>query len=337
MKEIKNDVGQNAEVAPHQSVAQQGDADSRFELARAVVVANRMAESHTVQSNGISRDYLLYAPPPQPTSGPRPLVVELHGSGLSAEQQMRSSGFLSMAQEHDFVVAAAQALIPLRLFDDFPPGFAWNVPGVPLVHQKQAASHLPDDIRFIRDLIADVGCRLAIDPARVYVVGFSGGGRLASYLAFLLSDIVAGIGAVSGLRIPAINVCNAPCPIIAFHGQMDQLNPFDGGPDARWREPVLDTATYLAVAQGCTSSPNIENDHGITKLSFQDDLGASRLVQYVINTGNHSWPGSVDSEHRVMFGEPAMAVNATREIWQFFSSAGAFPDRNTSSSFRPIS
>jgi polyhydroxybutyrate depolymerase len=178
-------------------------------------------------------------------------VLELHVSGLSAQQQMRCSGFHSLAEEQGFVVAAPRAAIPLQLFKDHPPGFAWNVPGVPLVHQEQTVRDMPDDIRFIRDLIVDIRSRMSIDPGRIYVAGFSGGGRLASYLAFLLRDIVAAIGTVSGLRIPAIDAPYAPCPIIAFHGRLDRLNPFDGGAGDRWREPVIDTADYLASLQGC--------------------------------------------------------------------------------------
>jgi poly(3-hydroxybutyrate) depolymerase len=176
-------------------------------------------------------------------------VVELHGSGLSAEQQICCSGFHSLAEQHGFVVATARAVIPLQLSEDYPPGYAWNVPGVPLVRQRQTTCVMPDDIGFIRDLIGDVRSRLPIDQGRVYVVGFSGGGRLASYLAFLLSDIVAAIGTVSGLRILAIDTHCAPCPIIAFHGELDQLNPFDGGAGDRWREPVVETTKYLALAQ----------------------------------------------------------------------------------------
>jgi polyhydroxybutyrate depolymerase len=320
MSKTATDAAQSAGLAPAKPTSQRGETAVHPDAAHAVVVAGRTVDLHTIQSGGIDRDYLLYAPSTSPTVGPRPLVVELHGSGLSAEQQMRCSGFLSLAQEHGFLVAAAQAVIPLQLFKDYPPGFAWNVPGVPLVNQEQTVCDLPDDIRFIRDLIADVRSRLLIDPRCIYVAGYSGGGRLASYLAFLLRDVVAAVGTVSGLRIPAIDVHCAPCPIIAFHGQLDQLNAFDGGADDRWREPVIDTATYLASAQGCTGPAIVENDRGISKWSFQDESGIPKLVQYAIASGNHSWPGSVDPEHRAMFGETPGEVNATRAIWQFFSS-----------------
>lgn len=321
MSKTEHTAVQDSKFAPPKPGAQSCETPVKIDHASTVAVAGRTVDLHTIQSNGIDRDYLLYAPSTWSPVGPRPLVVELHGSGLSAEQQMRCSGFHSLAQEHSFVVAAARAAIPLQLFEDYPPGFAWNVPGVPLVHQEQTVCDMPDDIRFVRDLIVDVRSRLPIDPGRVYVAGFSGGGRLASYLAFLLSDIVAAVGTVSGLRIPAIDTHFAPCPIIAFHGQLDRLNPLDGGAGDRWREPVIDTATYLALKLGCTRPPIIENDGRVTKWSFQNDRGVLRLVQYVIASGNHSWPGSVDPEHRDMFGETAIEVDATRAIWQFFSSA----------------
>jgi polyhydroxybutyrate depolymerase len=320
MSKTESSEEQNMGPGPAKSVAQPGQTSVHIDPSDAVI-AGKMVDLRTIQSSGIDRDYLLYVPSTLVPAGPYPLVVELHGSGLSAEQQMRCSGFHSLAQEHGFVVAAARAVIPLQLFKEYPTGFAWNVPGVPLVHREQKVSNMPNDIEFIRDLIADVRSRLPIDAERVYVAGFSGGGRLASHLAFLLRDIVAAIGTVSGLRIPTIDTHGAPCPIIAFHGLLDRLNPFEGGAGDRWREPVMSTATYLALTQGCRRPPVMESGRGVTKWSFQDDRGVPRLVQYAIADGNHSWPGSVDPEHLDMFGETAMQVDATRAIWEFFSSA----------------
>ncbi len=58
---------------------------------------------------------------------------------------------------------------------------------------------LKDALPAIQGMIRDVIQRFQIDPTRIYVAGFSGGSRVASYLAFHNSGITGIIGCGAGL------------------------------------------------------------------------------------------------------------------------------------------
>ncbi|KAJ1616736.1 hypothetical protein T492DRAFT_527490 [Pavlovales sp. CCMP2436] len=66
---------------------------------------------------------------------------------------------------------------------------------------------------------------MCLDASRVYATGISRGGRFASRLASEMSDIIAAVGIVSGIRYPTPNNATRPVPIIAFHGTADPINP----------------------------------------------------------------------------------------------------------------
>jgi hypothetical protein len=56
---------------------------------------------------------------------------------------------------------------------------------------------------------------------RIYAIGFSSGARMSSRLACDLSDRMAAIGPVGGLRYPEDCAPTRPVPVIAFHGKRD--------------------------------------------------------------------------------------------------------------------
>ena len=116
---------------------------------------------HTVDvlQNGVNRPLQIWVP-----TGYRgrsvPLLFWLHGSGTTGESAMATADpdgrplFPDDADEHGYVVATPSGAIP---FDPAPgiSGFAWNIPGVPLVGtQFYPPPGTPDDVEYI-DLAID--------------------------------------------------------------------------------------------------------------------------------------------------------------------------------------
>ncbi|MDO5948168.1 hypothetical protein NUV28_12255 [Burkholderia cenocepacia] len=281
-------------------------------------VSKTLTVSLAVQ--GGEREYLLRLPA---LSVPRrdAVVIELHGSGLCAERQLRTSGLHGLAYHEGVIIAAPQAVMPLHLLDGWPAGTAWNIPGVPLVNQRDVSKTGPDEQAFILALLDDLLTRFVPPKALVFLVGYSGGARLASYLAHTLPGRFAAIATVSGLRNPCVEPIGILPPIIAFHGRKDPINPFDGGVGPRWNASVLDTANTLAQLRGCPASISVtENCIGGTRIIFRDLHRRTQLVQYVLDEGNHGWPGSRDPEHVGMFGAVSASVDASQRIWDFFAT-----------------
>src|SRR5437773_1561304 len=61
-----------------------------------------------------------------------------------------------------------------------------------------AARENVDDVGFLKAVIDRVSKQLPVDQKRIYIAGFSDGGRMAYHAACQLSSTIAAIGVVSG-------------------------------------------------------------------------------------------------------------------------------------------
>jgi polyhydroxybutyrate depolymerase len=268
---------------------------------------------YSFRHGGAERRYRLFEPPAAHRRPP-PLVVELHGSGLTSEAQMRCSALYRLAARHGFALAAPEAAIPFTLPGEGRPGFAWHVPGVPLFGEAEARGDLPDDVGFIARLIET----LAPGARPVFLVGFSGGARLASHLVVGLGDRICGAGLVGGFQCPVLADATEPAPIIAFHGMRDPLNAYVGSSDLRWPLGVERSAQRLACHFGW-SGPAIASAPSRRSLACHDAGGRLRLLVHGLREGGHDWPGSRDAEHRRQFGSGGADIDASAEMWNFFA------------------
>ena len=249
-------------------------------------------------------------------AGPRPLVVELHGSGLFPYEQMVMSGLHLTGAEAGFLVAAPEAGVPFQLYPDWAVGTTWRLPGMPLPRTNYVPDG-PDDAGFVLAMIdALVDAGLA-DPKRVYVTGFSAGGRFASHLAAVAPERFAGAAPVAGLRLSQ-HATAAPPPILSIHGRLDELNAFEGGLGPRWDLGVEETVAAYAERFGWPAATRQADGELMTRLSVHDGQGVERLRQYVVDDGRHVWPSSTDPVHGKAFGPVTTALDATAEMCRFW-------------------
>ena len=250
---------------------------------------------------------------------PVPLVVDLHGylSGAAVQAEMSRLG--DAGEEAGFVVATPQGT------SDMP---YWNAAPV---------ADLPDDVGFVEDVIDDVGATVCIDPARVYVDGFSNGAFLASLVACRLSERVAAVAAVAGLLLPADCDPSRPVPVLAIHGTDDRHVSFDGGPnpaldDLTWNDEsraafdalafgaVTETAASWAELDGCDPEPTRSEVADAVELVAHSGCSEGSSVElYVVDGGGHAWPGSdLSAASASILGPSTEAIDATELIWTFF-------------------
>jgi polyhydroxybutyrate depolymerase len=240
-------------------------------------------------SGGRERTYRLFVPRSHDGGRSLPLVLDLHGSGGTAANQAATSRFEALAEREGVLVATLQAGTEDR---------RWNVP---------VTDSRPDDVRYVADVIDHVAARACADRARVYATGFSGGARMSSLLACRLSDRIAAIAPMAGLRWPA--PCDGrPVPVLTFHGLADPQNTYDGRVEGRggeWVESVPEALAGWAGHNRCDGEPKLEDPAGpLSTLSYAGCEAEVRLVR-------------VDGlEHRWARDE----VDATAEMWKFFAA-----------------
>jgi len=219
------------------------------------------------------RAMLVHVPADHRPGARLPLLFVLHGSGGDGATILKQSGLVATSDRHGFLLAAPDGGIAVDK------GFVWNIPGVPTVTGKVPGPDDADDVAFIRSAIDWLVAQGCVDHSRVYASGWSGGGRLTSWLGCVASDKIAAISPVVGLRAgnplasdpkrPDPATCRPanPVPVIAFAGDKDGTNPIQGGGAGYWQYTMDSALARWAELGGCRAGP------------LRRDLAADRYEQ----------------------------------------------------------
>jgi phospholipase/carboxylesterase len=164
------------------------------------------------------RDGLLYVPAGYTPSTPAPLVVMLHGAGGSARGAVRP--FRELADEAGLVLLAPESR-----------GTTWDA----------IRSDYGADIAFIDHALASVFRRVAIDPTRLTIEGFSDGATYAIGVGLTNGDLFQRVIAFSPGFVLPIDPHAKPRLFIS-HGTRDQILPIDQC--SRRIVPQLERARY---------------------------------------------------------------------------------------------
>jgi polyhydroxybutyrate depolymerase len=263
----------------------------------------------TLGAGGQSRLVLVHAPAGiggGSSRSPTALVLNLHGSGGTAAGEESFSGMDPVAEAHGFVVAYPQGAIPLG------GGFAWNVPGEPLLGGQPVPDGSADDVDFVARAVAAIEHAYPIDPTRVYATGMSGGARMASQLGCDLSALLAAVAPVAGLRIPSPCSGQRAVSVVAFHGTADTTNPYDGNGQAYWTYSVPVAEQGWATHDACNPTPGTSQAApSVTLTSYTGCTAGAVVVLYTIDGAGHEWPGAPGQ---------TVAIDANEAMWAFFSA-----------------
>ncbi len=157
----------------------------------------------SITHDGIQRDYILYIPEIYDGNTTVPLVLNFHGFGSSASQQMFYGDFRDIADTEGFLLVHPEGTT-------FIGNQFWNVgfPGI---------SSTIDDVGFTEALIDELATLYAIDLDRVYATGMSNGGFMSFLLACQLSEKIAAVASVTGsMTQDTFDDCNAQRPNTRF-------------------------------------------------------------------------------------------------------------------------
>jgi predicted esterase len=164
------------------------------------------------------RDGLLYVPAGYSAATPAPLVLMLHGAGGSARGALRP--FRELADAAGLVLLAPESR-----------GVTWDA----------IRGDYNIDIAFIDRALTSVFQRVAIDPARLTIEGFSDGATYAIGVGLTNGDLFQRVVAFSpGFVLPIAP--HAKPQIFISHGTRDQVLPIDQC--SRRIVPQLERARY---------------------------------------------------------------------------------------------
>ncbi len=289
----------------------------------------------TITSGGRERSYLRYIPDGAAESDATPLVLDFPACS-PAEMETEFSGFTKPdaegkvpADEFGAVVVTPEPV---------------NGAGALLTWNYVGTEGWTDDVAFVDDVLDDVEATTCIDPDRVLATGFAVGGVFASIVTCELPDRIAVLATVSGLYDPEGCAPDVAKPVVSFHGTGDRFIPFDGGIGSGpanlglsaettagltfmlERPGALDASDAWAKRAGCETKPVKEPTAdgigpGVTLQVWPGCKDGLDVELYVIDGGEHSWPGSVGmGAYEGLLGPVSTQIDATKVIWDFFEA-----------------
>lgn len=276
-----------------------------------------------LDAGGERRRYVAHVPPGFAPDRPRAAVLMLDGRGGTPWTAMKSSGWSRKADAEDFVALYPEATRvhprgPLHFLDN---PQMWNA-GAGGSDSERAG---PDDLAFLRAVIADASGRFALDPRRLLMTGFSNGAAMAFRFAVEEPETVAAIAPVAGHFRGAPGALRRPVPMILFFGEQDPLSPFEGGMvelpwgATEWRPAARASALAWARRSGLGTEPAfVERREGVTLERFGPDKSGAEVEFWSIADLGHAWPGGHRLLPEKLVGRTSDRVNATDEIWNFF-------------------
>jgi phospholipase/carboxylesterase len=170
---------------------------------------------------GTRRDGLLYVPRDLAPDSPAPLVILLHGAGGAARGMTSRVQAFATADRFRTVVLAIDSR-----------GATWDVIG----------GQFGPDVTFLDAALAHTFARVAIDPARLAIGGFSDGASYALSLGVLNGDLFTHVIAFSPGFLAAERPRGGRPAIYVSHGTNDEILPI--ARTSRRLVPALKDAGY---------------------------------------------------------------------------------------------
>jgi len=258
--------------------------------------------THTVQSSGRSRSFILRLPANYDNTRQYRLIIAYHWRGGTAND-VNSGGSSGAA----WAYYGQQQLSNNSAILVAPQGIdnGWANPG-------------GQDVTFFDDMIRRIESDLCVDTTQRFALGFSWGGGMSYALACARPNEIRAVAVISGGLISGCSGGTQPVAYFGLHGITDNVLPISMGRSLRDtfvrnngcaqqspREPAQGSRAHITTAyQGCRSG---------------------YPVQWAAYDNGHT-PGPVDGTYT----ESGVNTWTKGEIWQFFSQfQGGQPNPTT--------
>ena len=263
-------------------------------------VSSVAAEPMALSVNGQGRTFVLQRPAGK---GPHPTIIMLHGGGGAAEEELRSSGLAQLGPQEGFLAVFPEATAGLWNF--FPPGKET----LQYVQFFQRYGGLPDDVAFLKALVAELVRDGLSDPKRVYLAGRSLGGAMVLRLACVDAGNFAAIGLlISAMPDVTGSDCrpHKPVPVLMINGTDDHVLPYKGERSMRgdilWSTERL--VTFFNGLNGCAepAQQSAQADQSTQNVVIERSTkcAGGPVVLYRIVGGGHEIPATLKASQTLL-------------------------------------
>ncbi|UIJ56828.1 hypothetical protein LWP59_21915 [Amycolatopsis acidiphila] len=231
-----------------------------------------------------------------------PLLIMLHGRGITAQQESARTGFLPYAER-----GLVNIVYPLGISQ------SWNAGhGCCGVAAKEGVH----DTEFLTRLAADASHYFESDLRRIYLVGYSNGAKLSFEEVCEHPDVFAALATYGAVPLAP---CGGGKPISALMASGTN----DSVVRSEHFSPTATIALDQAVAQwqsrnGCTGAGATTRTGPLTLTSWTGCRGGTQLSAAVYSGLTHFWPTATRTKapYTTYVGEQAGAATI---MWDFLS------------------
>jgi poly(3-hydroxybutyrate) depolymerase len=240
------------------------------------------------------------------STGPRDMVVLLHGGKGSARSILKKSRFHDKALADGFVAVAPDGM------DLGGMGRRWNTGKF----DKELEEMLPPDVK-LRDDVAFLDAvsgalRKDVCARHVMAVGFSSGGQMAHAWACKGTQ-VDGVMSAAGSLLVADKTCNKPTPVLGVVGSRDDVYTKSPNENDPTQPSAPETVELWAKTNRCERQRTESTAQDATCYTYQGCAAPTQLC--VVKGLPHAYPAPWGE------GDKASEFNATEYGWRWFQAS----------------
>lgn len=228
--------------------------------------------------DGLDRYYLVARPSaPLPAGSRLPVLVVLHGHGMTPAAMEETARFLA-------VVGQAVVVYPAGYYASWNAGYCCGA----------AARAGIDDVGFLQAVVRQVlQTQSGTVAGRVYLAGYSNGGRMAYRLACEASGLFAGVAAVEAVPVYACRSTD-PVPLLMVASTGDPLITVgDAAPpkhiDGQAEMTVQDAVDTWRHLDGCSQAAGSTTSGPMTVTQWDACAPGGRVELALLHGGTHAW------------------------------------------------
>lgn len=268
-------------------------------------ICQAFGQTQGIKVDGEMRRFTMYVPESTTSSRAIPLVLNFHGSGITALEQMFYTEMNKTAEKQGFIV-----VYPQGKNND------WNV-GFDMDYDTGS-----NDVAFIDLLIKKIQKKYKIDSSAIFATGFSRGGFFIHRLVAELPNTLAAIATI-GAPLPNEVLKRHPnqknIAVLLAHGDSDEVVNYNGKFFAY--QSMNETVDYYINQNKSNKKPisiiiNPEKDE--TSVVIKKYKGAKPIVKIQIKNGGHTWPGANDFNIGLLLGKTTHDIMFNEMMWEFF-------------------
>jgi polyhydroxybutyrate depolymerase len=264
-------------------------------------------QTQGIKIDGDMRQFTMYIPQTIDKEKPAALVLNFHGSGMTALEHMFYTEMNSIADANNFIL-----VYPQGKNNDWNVGFGMDY------------DNGPADVEFVRQLVEKIKKHYSIDSKAIFATGLSRGGFFTHRLATEMPEVFAAIASV-GAPIPnevkSRHASKEKIAVLLAHGDVDEHVKYEGKTEKY--NSVDETIGYWRNHNNSTIEDSIKNINLIeddTSVKITSYNGGKNVVLVKIKNGGHTWPGADNFNVGFPLGKTTHDISFNEVMWEFFTS-----------------